>query len=404
MPLPQASTGAPAWQSKRRFLVVLALALAVELLLIGWQYRNELPLDLRIYVWGGSTVGHDAALYERLAYDHWFTYPPFAAVTFAPLAALPVPLLQVLWPALSLGCLAVAVHACLRFANWSVRPVSVVALLVASIVLEPIRHTFSLGQINLVLFAMIMVDLLRSSLGRRAGIGIGIATAIKLTPGIFIVLLLLARRTRDAVTAAASFAICTLVGFAVAPEASKRYWLHLSHDTDRVGAPYIGNQSPYGALSRLLEGKENIGAWYLVIPAFFAVVGLGTAALLVRRNQWLEGLTVTGVTGLLVSPISWTHHWVWCVPALMVLYKAGATARACGAGAFLLFALAPMWWTPHHGGPHEYGLHGMTSLVANSFLVAGIAFVAFLAVVSVRPLTGAARDAEQFAVHPLGSR
>lgn len=31
------------------------------------------------------------------------------------------------------------------------------------------------------------------------------------------------------------------------------------------------------------------------------------------------GVQVTALVSLLVSPISWSHHWVWCVPLLIGL-------------------------------------------------------------------------------------
>jgi alpha-1,2-mannosyltransferase len=258
------------------------------------------------------------------------------------------------------------------------KPVILGSLIAGSLALEPVRQTFSFGQINLVLFALIMVDLCRLAGGDQTGVGIGVATAIKLTPGIFVLLLLVARRTRDAMIAAAVFAGCTLVGFAVAPHSSTKYWLHLSHDTKRVGAPYISNQSPFGALARLLGGKQHVGPWYVAIPLVVAIAGMATARWYVRKNRWLEAGTATGVTGLLVSPISWTHHWVWCIPAILVLLKAGRVEKLVASGAYALFAVAPLWWTPHRGGPEEYGFHGFTSLIANSFLAAGLSFLAYL--------------------------
>ena len=128
--------------------------------------------------------------------------------------------------------------------------------------LDPVYQTLFLGQINLILLALILTDVWRVSRGRDAGIGVGIAAAIKLTPAIFIVFFLLARRTKAAVIAAATFIVCGLIGFRVAPRASTLYWEHLSHDTRRVGAPYISNQSPYGTAIRIAEGQGHIGAWW----------------------------------------------------------------------------------------------------------------------------------------------
>ncbi len=96
-----------------------------------------------------------------------------------------------------------------------------------------------------------------------------------------------------------------------------------------------------------------------------------------RRQDWLGATAVTGTTGLLVSPISWAHHWVWILPALVLLVRYGH--RITAAVGYLLFALAPFWYTPHSGGPREYGFHWLLTLVANCFLLAGLAFGAYMA-------------------------
>ena len=152
---------------------------------------------------------------------------------------------------------------------------------------------------------------------------------------------------------------------------------HLFSDTRRVGAPYISNQSPYGTAIRIAEGQGHIGAWWIVIPLAFAVIGLTAAAILARRQDWLGATAVTGTTGLLVSPISWAHHWVWILPALVLLVRSGH--RIAAAAGYLLFALAPFWFTPHSAGPREYGFHWLLTLVANCFLIAGLAFGGYMA-------------------------
>ena len=161
-------------------------------------------------------------------------------------------------------------------------------------------QTLFLGQIDVILLAFILTDVWRASRGRSAGVLVGIAAAIKLTPAIFIVFFLLAGRTRAALAAAAAFVGCGLIGWLIAPNASVRYWEHLSHDTKRVGAPYVSNQSPYAAAIRIAGGAGHIGPWYVVISLAFAVVGLAAAAVLVRRHDWLAATAVTGATGLLV--------------------------------------------------------------------------------------------------------
>jgi alpha-1,2-mannosyltransferase len=369
-----------AWLRHRRVRLAIGAALVAELgLAIGFVIAYR-PLDLEIYLWGGRAVTQGMRLYLTQAHANWFTYPPFAAALFTPLAALPGVAARLIWELASIAAFTWSCWLTLKLAGCRPSATGLLAMAAGGLLLEPMYHTLYLGQVNLFLLALVLADIWRVARGRHAGIGIGVATAIKLTPGVFIILLLLARRTKDAVTAAASFAGCVLIGFLVDPGASRLYWSHLFYDTSRVGATYISNQSPYGALARVLGGVGHVGTWYYVVPAILGAVGLAIAATLARRGDWLGAAAVTATTGLLVSPISWTHHWVWIMPALVVLARGGFGSRVAAACGFLLFTLAPMWWTPHSGQSGDYGWHGLATVVANCFLIAGLAFVAYMAV------------------------
>jgi alpha-1,2-mannosyltransferase len=332
-------------------------------------------LDVRIYWLGGHAITDGAGLYDKQLADHWFTNTPFMAALFTPLAALSLTVSRMLW---QLASLAAFVWACWTTLQLTGRRVPRVAVVAAGLLLEPVWHTFFLGQVNLFLLALVLADMHRVALGRPAGIGIGIATAIKLTPAIFVVLLLLTRRTKDAVTATATFAICTLLAYVIAPDASRLYWLHTFYDTSRVGVPYISNQSPLGALTRILWRTTEVGDWYTAIPIAIGVFGLTVAALWARRGDWLAATAVTGMTGLLVSPISWAHHWVWIVPALAVLLRSNSHKTALAI--YAVFVLSPLWWTPHNGHPLEYGFHPLLTPVANCYLLAGVFFLAHMTI------------------------
>jgi alpha-1,2-mannosyltransferase len=369
---------------------VLGLELAV---VTGFAVAYD-ALDFRIYMWGGHAVLHDTRLYLDLAYGHWFTYSPFAAVVFVPIAALPLTVARVMWDLVSVAALGYSLTLILKLAGYRPSRLAVAGVTAAALALDPVYQTLFLGQINLILLALILTDVWRVARGRDAGpgvgIGVGIAAAIKLTPAIFIVFFLLAGRTKPAVTAAAAFLGCGLIGLAVAPGASRRYWEHLCYDTSRVGAPYISNQSPYAAAIRIAGGAAHVGAWWAVIPVLLGTAGLFAAAVLARRGDWLGAAAVTGTAGLLVSPISWAHHWVWVLPALVVLVRAGHRVAA-GLG-YVLFAAAPFWYTPHSGGPGEYGFHGPATLAANCFLIAGLAFAAYIAWRAVQRGQGQGQD------------
>lgn len=332
-------------------------------------------LDFRIYWLGGHVMTDGSRLYRDQLAGHYFTNTPFMAALFAPLAALPLLLARMLWQLSSLAAFAWACALTVRMAG---RRIPLVVAVAAGLLLQPVWQSFFLGQVNLILLGLVLADLHRVARGRPAGIGVGIATAIKLTPAVFVVLLLLSRRTKDAVTATATFAVCTLLAYAIAPEASREYWTNTFYDTSRVGVAYISNQSPYGAMTRVLRGTAEVGDWYATVPLTVGVCGLAVAALWARRGDWLSATAVTGATGLLVSPISWAHHWVWIVPALAVLLRNGH--RKSALAAYILFAVSPPWWTPHNGDPREYGFHVLLTPLANCYLLAGLSFLAYMAV------------------------
>ncbi|OLT38418.1 hypothetical protein BJF79_26955 [Actinomadura sp. CNU-125] len=353
-------------------------ALAIELIAVALFAATYDSLDFRIYMLGGESLTDGASLYLDQHAEHWFTNTPFAALLFAPLSVLPLTVARVIWQFASVAAFAYACTVTLELAGRRPSRPLVAGTVAAGLALAPMWHSLFQGQINLFLLALIMFDMKRVSQGRTAGIGIGIATAIKLTPGIFILFLLVTRRTKSAAVSTAAFAGCTLAAWAVGPDASRVYWLHTFFDTSRVGAPYISNQSPYGAAIRILKGAEHVDGWYTFVPFLIALGGLALAAAFARRGDWLTAIAVTGTTGLLVSPISWAHHWVWIVPALAVLVRDGhRIAPAC---AYLVFAVAPMWFTPRDGGPDEYGFHGPVTLVANAYLASAVAFLAYACV------------------------
>lgn len=376
-PSPQADGAAPVrpWLTRVPY-VLLAVEVAV---VIGYAVSYR-AVDFTIYMWGGHAITHGTRLYLGRANGHWFTYPPFAAALFAVISPLPATAAQVLWELVSVAAFAVACRTTLRLAGWRSSRTAVVALIAAGLLLEPVYHTLFQGQINVILLALVLTDVWRASQGRRAGLGVGIAAAVKLTPALFLVLFLLTRRTKAAVTAAGTFAACGLIGYLAAPAASRLYWTRFFYDSSRMDAPYLGNQSLYGAAARLLGGSAHVGAWYLLASLAIGAAGLATAAIFARRGDWLAAAAVTGITSLLVSPVSWTHHWVWVVPALVVLVRSGRGDRIAAAGGYLLFALAPLWWTSHSLTHPSYGFHGLVTFVANSYLLAGLVFLARMAI------------------------
>ena len=226
--------------------------------------------------------------------------------------------------------------------------------------LEPVRDTFSFGQVNLLLLVLVCADLwLLERGGRLAGVGTGLATAIKLTPAVFILYLLLTRRYRAAAVAGAAALGATLVAGLVMPGASQVFWTDALWNTGRVGSlAYVSNQSLRGLVARLAGTGGGI-VWALTMLIVLIVWGYR-----VRRAPLPVGFALTGVVACLVSPVTWVHHLVWLVPALVLLADEGLTRvqRRAGRGLlivavviFVLLVSGPVWlWSPYPHGPDGF--------------------------------------------------
>jgi alpha-1,2-mannosyltransferase len=424
--------------------LVRAGAIAFVAVFLSWgvfaAFNGALnEVDLTVYRDGGLIVRHVRPLYDPNAYAplyHWggfsplalkFTYTPFAAIAFAAVSVVP-------WLVTWIGSVFVNVAALLA-ALWFTfgglgyrdRRVRLGATLVAAAVtfwLQPVIRTIYLGQINLVLTAMIMWDLCQPShtaSGKRRwwkGALTGVAAGVKLIPLIFVPYLLVTRRFREAAATVAGFIATVAIGFAVLPHDSSKWWLHgmvLSNGPRTGFMGWAGNQSLRGIITRF-AGSVAAGQDPWLVAAALAVIGGITAAYLLDRAGYpVPALLVTALAGLLASPISWDHHWVWVALAVAVTghyaiaaARAGArrTARwlwALGAGMIFFFAAWPdaLWenarnlgnlslgflWAQANTNPikfaqHgdqpqyvEYHWHGWQLLWGNAYILAGVALL-----------------------------
>ncbi len=322
----------------RRVAVVTAVVLAVAA--AQWWYGNRHDyFDLKIYFraihyWASGHQLYDYLQPDRIQTSLGFTYPPFAAFLMYPMAWLPLNLVIVLnWIGSAVCVLVVTawlVRPLVRRHGWSNWYAMCLAIPLIS-TLEPIRENFAFGQINMYLAVLILGDLLFAVPGRSrwGGVGVGLASAIKLTPAIFIGYLLITRRYRAAATAGGTALAATLLAAAVAPSESWRYWTGTLWQTDRIGHLYlVQNQSLMGTLSRLAQpGRAGTLPW-VVLVALVAVFGMWRAARAGRAGDELVGITLTGFVGSLISPVSWQHHLYWFVPALVVLLDVVVTRGA----------------------------------------------------------------------------
>jgi alpha-1,2-mannosyltransferase len=377
----------PAWAVRWGPGAVLALLAGATLSLL---YREELVdmIDLRIYRMGGDLVGSDAAVYdakfEILALP--FTYPPISAVMMAPLAAMPESAAVLVWSALSVFALVATWRACLPAAG----PVLLVAVSAASLVLEPVHDTLARGQINLLLMALVAVDLVPARSHRWRGVLLGIAAGIKLTPLVFFAFLVLTRQWRVLRNAVAGLAATVLVGVLVMPHGSWRYWTELLPDSGRIGDPaYAGNQSVMGVLSRIGDEAGWVRPAWFVLSVLLAVAGLLMARAWWSRGDRLTAVSVCALAVLFASPVSWNHHWVWTIPLGLVLVRtaAGRTWGWIGGAAWAaVFVWAPFLHVPHHHHV-EVDWNWWEALLGNGYVIAGAVAFGVLAWRVTRPNT-----------------
>jgi alpha-1,2-mannosyltransferase len=305
-----------------RIAVVYALS-AAGCCLMAATSRADF-IDLHIYRLGGEALIHGTNLYGFRYFGLSFTYPPFAAILFMPVAVLPWTLAAALLTLASALILPVMLYLALRLppvSSWlTARDAWRIALVTgaAAIWLEPVRTTLGYGQVDLFIGAAVLYDLTRPDSSRYKGIAIGLAAAFKLTPAIFIVYLFITRRYRAAVTAIATFALTIVAGFVVVPGSSAHFWDITFLNPQRVSpVQNTENQSLLGAMSRTLHAAHILPLW-LALAIVVAIAGLALAAHTQRCGNEALGFSLCATTGLLVSPISWTHHWVIAVPALLL--------------------------------------------------------------------------------------
>jgi alpha-1,2-mannosyltransferase len=324
-------------------------------------------VDLQVYRMGGAAVLHSDRLYQLRFVWLPFTYPPFAAVAFAALAVVPWKVAVTVLTGASVVALPAALYLVLRLSGpvrerareraWTLA----LAVAAAAIWLDPARATLGYGQVDILLTAAVLYDLSLPDTARRKGMLIGLVAGLKLTPAIFAVYLLVTGRRRAAATAAAAFAGTVAAGFSVLPASSAWFWSGPFASPGHVSpVQNPQNQSLYGALARVMHTAHVLPVW-LPLATAVAVAGLALAAAASRRGDEALGFSLCAVTGLLISPISWIHHWVILIPALLVAGLTADRARRAGnvAAAVLvtaaITAIAVIGWTQLAGDTPRSG-------------------------------------------------
>lgn len=291
--------------------------------------------------------------------EHFYTYTPFSAIAFLPIGLLPGGLDKHLWLGMNVVVLVAVVVLCWRLLGYRITGavVGVSALLAIGFVfVEPVRTTLFYGQINLLLLLLVLCDNACRPRAPLRGLGAGLAAGIKLMPAYFVVYYLTIRQWRAAIVAVGAFAATIGVGWLVLPRDSREYWGGMFLNTSRVAEDQLhpSNQSLRGALGRLLSGHPTsvveplagkpAPVWlWLPVTGVVLAVSMWLAVRLYRIGERLLSVSVTGLTATVVSPFSWTHHWVWVLPVMVyVVHRATASGWWWPAAA-ALFAILGAW-------------------------------------------------------------
>ena len=395
-------------------LVAVNLA-AVTVFLLSYSRHGvgfgPYRIDLGAYRAGGLTWLHGQSLYGQVPVIQGlrlpFTYPPIAAVVLAPLALLPMAAAGTVLTVASIALAAVVLRVFLRrLAGPAAAPVwAALWLLPVALLLEPVRSTLAYGQINIVLMALVTLDCLTAEPRWPRGALVGLAAAVKLTPAAFVLFFLLRRDYRAAATAGVSFAVTTAAGFVLAWHDSVRYWTSVVFQTGRIGDPVIAaNQCIQGVLARAgLDPHSLAGAAaWLALSAIVVMVAWRGMRQALAASQDCWALSLNAFAALLISPMSWSHHWVWCAPALLTLADLGRRHRsrlaaAVAAIGLVVFVAAPQWWLGKFAGP-ELKWAAWQQAIGSSYVL----FAAFVLLLSACGKLTPPTPADRAAPIPIG--
>lgn len=336
--------------------VALAVSVAARL---AWTYlvpNGANFVDLHVYLGGAGALDHPGTLYSYVYADQTpdfplpFTYPPFAALVFYPLHLLPFGFVAFCWQIGIMAALYGVVRVSQRLLGQAggARPTALLWTAVG-IWIEPLRSTFDYGQVNVILVLAVLCAAY-SSRWWLSGLLVGLAAGVKLTPAVTGLYFLGMRRWGAAIFSAVVFLATVGLSIAVIGQQARYYFTDLLGDARRIGP--IGtsfNQSWRGGISRILGHDAGYGPLVLAAIAVSAVLAalawraLGTDAV---RDR-LGSLLVVQLFGLLISPISWTHHWVWLLPLMIWLihgpWRARPGARLLGWGWLGLTLVGVPW-------------------------------------------------------------
>lgn len=339
-------------------LIAAAAALPALRFLVFWP-GDQWQVDLEVYREAGVSLLTGRPVYSAMTEAPQllpFTYPPFAAVLAMPLALMPFRVAAWVWllaqVAANVGIVWYAGYRLIH-RRGAADPLILAALAAPMLWLHPVADGIRFGQVNAFLVLACLMDLRRPRprllRGLPPGMLIGLAMAIKLTPGVFVVHLLVCRRWREAATAVGTAVAVTLLAFLWLPESSILFWGGALADPARLG-PNMGtsNQSIRGVLMRLGPGGTPGVVLWLVFVALVAWAGFGLARRAWQRQDSITEVAAVGLMACLLSPVAWIHHFHWIVVVILALLGADpwrARRRLLAAGLVLVWFLCRLpWW------------------------------------------------------------
>ena len=381
--------------------VLAAVVVAGVLTAVLVQLRG-VPLwmaDFDVYLAAGNAARHGHSLYDlridTAAFsDMKYTYPPFAAVLFEPLTFLSGVVVQ----ALSVFVNALAIGGVLWLALGMAgvtdrrRKTSIMAAgIAATMLLTPVLANTALGQVNVLVMLAVLVDFSPAMPKRWRGVATGFVVGVKLLPVLFVAYFVCTGNWKPAARAIATFLGTVIVGFLVLPSDSREYWLQgVAFEANRVAdLADVQNQSVPGLIARASYGMSN-SVWWLPVSALVAAAGLFGATWAYRRGEELLALTVVAFTGILASPVTWPHHVVWIVPALVWLWyaqwNAGSRLPRIVFGVLVLWFVVPTFVlaVPESWRDHQLTVAQQVVVAVSGYFVITVGALALLPVWSRR--------------------
>lgn len=406
------------------------------------EYKLPQHFDVYVYWYALNNWFSGNSLYDWYALPDYkmypFTYPPFGAWALSPLTWFDYETaarLMIMAIALQTAVIVALVGRSLGWSWGSAFAIAPWAAILVQQCLEPFTQSVGFAQVNTAMMALVMIDVAAPDSWKGRGVASGLAAAIKLTPAIAVLIFLLRRQWRSAITMVATSLTVTLLSWIISPSESARFFFDAMWDPQRAGdAYYAGNQNLKGFVARALPENAWSITWAIaVVLALVAAVWLclriqaaatsvvtsrsasddvasgllNTAAPAAPAGDATETAASDAVAapsavatspaspalpenlatlltaavimtlGLLVSPITWSHHWVWGLASVVALIAVAlrlksmalmGTALAQGA----LFIMAPHWWFPY-GQVNELHWSVVKQLVGSSYTLAAIA-------------------------------